>query len=101
MGAGLGLFVCLLACPLVQVGRLFRCYFADVSKIVLTLLLFGAFPAFWSLCSWCIACEYGSISRFKGVFSAFYGVCVGLFVLGGLRGLCGLCTRVELGGLKG
>ena len=25
------------------------------------------------LCLWCIALEYGSISRFKGVFSAFWG----------------------------
>ena len=30
------------------------------------------------LCLWCIALEYGSISRFEGVFSAFWGadVCV-------------------------
>ena len=50
------------------------------------------------LCAWCIGFEYGSISRFKGVFRGFYGVCVGLFVLGALRGLCGFCARVELGG---
>ena len=42
--------------------------------------------------------EYGSISRFKRVFSGFYGVRVGLLVFGALRGLCGFCTRVELGG---
>ena len=33
------------------------------------------------LCAWCIACKYGSISRFKGVFGAVWGCCVGLFVL--------------------
>ena len=44
--------------------------------------------------------EYGSISRFKGVFSEVWGFRVGLCCLGGLRGLCGFCTRVELGGLK-
>ena len=42
--------------------------------------------------------EYGSISRFKGVFRGFYGVRVGLCCLGALRGLCGFCARVELGG---
>ena len=44
--------------------------------------------------------KYGSISRFKGVFREFYGVCVGLCCLGALRGLGGFCARVELGGLK-
>ena len=53
-----------------------------------------------SLCLWCVACKYGSVSRFKGVFSAFYGVCVGLCCSGTLRGLCGFCVREGLGGLK-
>lgn len=52
------------------------------------------------LCLWCAMLEYGSISRFKGVFRGFYGVCVGLCCLGALRGLWGFCARVELGGLK-
>ena len=47
-----------------------------------------------------VACKYGSISRFEGVFSAFWGFRVGLCCLGGLRGLWGFCTRVELGGLE-
>ena len=59
------------------------------------------FPPFCPLS--CFACgalslKYALISHFKGVFRGFYGVRVGLFVLGGLRGLCGFCTRVELGG---
>ena len=46
-----------------------------------------------SLCLWCITLEYGSISRFKGVFRGVYSVCVGLCCLGGLRGLWGfLCA---------
>ena len=53
-----------------------------------------------SLYSWCVVFECGSISRFKGVFSAVRGCCVGLCGLRALRGLCGFCTRVELGGLK-
>ena len=53
-----------------------------------------------SLCSWCVVFEYGSISRFKGVFSEVWGVCVGLCGSGALRGLWGLCTRVELGGFR-
>ena len=52
------------------------------------------------LCPRCIACKYGSISHFKGVFRGFWGCCVGLCCLRALRGLWGFCTRVELGGLK-
>ena len=59
-----------------------------------------AFLSALSLCACRVACKYGSISRFKGVFSAVYGVCVGLCCLGALRGLWGFCARVELGGLK-
>ena len=52
------------------------------------------------LCSCRVTCKYGSISRFKGVFSAVCGVCVGLYWFGALRGLCGFCVREWLGGLK-
>ena len=52
------------------------------------------------LCAWCVGLKYAFIWRFKGVFRGFWGCCVGLCCLGGLRGLCGFCTRVELGGLK-
>ena len=37
------------------------------------------------LCLWCIALEYGFISRFKGVFSGFWGVGVYLCGFGALR----------------
>ena len=50
------------------------------------------------LCLWCVTLEYGSISRFKGVFRGFWVSCVGLYGFGALRGLCGFCARVELGG---
>ena len=52
------------------------------------------------LCPRCVVFEYGSISRFKGVFRGFCGACVGLCCSCALRGLCGFCARVELGGLK-
>ena len=42
-----------------------------------------------SLCYWCVACKYGSISRFYGVFSEVWGCCVGLCGSGALRGLWG------------
>ena len=42
-----------------------------------------------SLCSWCIVLEICLYSRFKGVFSAVWGCCVGLCCLEALRGLCG------------
>ena len=67
------------------------------------LVLWSCVPSFLSalsLCAWCVAFEYGSISRFKGVFSGFWAFRVGLCGLCALRGLCGFCTRVELGGLK-
>ena len=66
-------------------------------------VLWSCAPAFLSalsLCSRCVACKICLISRFKGVFRAFCGVRVGLCCLGALRGLCGFCARVELGGLK-
>ena len=61
----------------------------------------GALHAFCPL--YCIAlcrvaCKYGSISRFKGVLRGFYGADVCLCGFGVLRGLCGFCARVELGG---
>lgn len=65
------------------------------------LVLWSCVPAFlsaFSLCLWCVMLEYGSISRFKGVFRGFYMFGVGLYYLGALRGLWGFCTRVELGG---
>ena len=52
------------------------------------------------LCSRCVACKYGSISRFKGVFRGFCGADVYLYGLRALRGLWGFCTREWLGGLK-
>lgn len=67
------------------------------------LVLWSCVPAFLpalSLCLWCAMLEYGSISRFKGVFRGFCGVRVGLCCLGALRGLWGFCARVELGGYK-
>ena len=60
--------------------------------------VFRAFlPAFCPLCRlclWCVACKYGLISRFKGVFSAVWAFGVGLYCLRALRGLWGFCTRV-------
>ena len=53
-----------------------------------------------SLCPRRVACEYGSISHFKGVFGAVWGVCVGLCGSRALRGLWGFCVREWLGGLK-
>ena len=60
--------------------------FGGLSSLLSCVPLFLSAP---SLCSWCVALEYGSISRFKGVFSEVWGVCVGLCCLGGLRGLWG------------
>ena len=73
------------------------------SALVARPLLLWCVPCLLSaclLCLWCIALEYGFISRFKGVFRGFCGVGVYLCGFGALRGLCGFCARVELGGLK-
>ena len=45
------------------------------------------------LCLWCVACKYGSISRFKGGFRGFPLLDVGLYCLCALRGLWGFCVR--------
>ena len=82
--------------------HLCRCA-GSFGAILLTLAKMNKIPCLLSalsLCLWRAMPEYGSISRFKGVFSAVWGFRVGLCCLGGLRGLCGFCTRVELGGLK-
>ena len=50
------------------------------------------------LCSRCVACKYAFVSRFKGVFSRFPLLDVGLYCFDALRGLWGFCARVELGG---
>ena len=81
-------------CPLVWVCRLFECS-------VLARVLWWCAPCLLSACLLCacrVACKYGSISRFEGVFSGFWGVGVYLYRFGVLRGLCGFCARVELGG---
>ena len=82
-------------CPLVA-GNF--CYFADVSKIGQDSAGTPCLLSSFSLCLWRIACKYGSISRFKGVFSAVWGCCAGLCCLGALRGLWGFCVREWLGG---
>ena len=73
-------------------------YFADVSNIGQETARCSAFYPLCRSSPWCVACEYGSISRFKGVLRGFYGADVYLYGLRSLRGLCGLCVRVELGG---
>lgn len=45
-----------------------------------------------------VACKYGSIPRFKGAFSGFWGADVYLYGLRSLRGLWGFCAREWLGG---
>ena len=69
------------------VGSLgFRIYLnAGACHLVVCSLVLSSF----SLCPWCVACKYAFISRFKGVFSVVYVVCVGLCGLRALRGLWG------------
>ena len=76
--------------------RLFECS-------VLARVLWWCAPCLLSAllhCACRVACEYGSISRFKGVLRGFYGADVCLYGFGVFRGLCGFCARVELGGLE-
>ena len=70
------------------------CLNVGSGPLVVCSLLLSSF----SLCLWYVVFEYGSISRFKGVFSEVWGCCVGLCCSGDLRGLWGFCTRVGLGG---
>lgn len=77
------------------------CYFADVSKIGQDTAGCSAFLPALSLCLWCAVLEYGSISHFKGVFSAVWGFGVGLCCLGALRGLCGFLCACGVRRFKG
>ena len=65
------------------------CYFADVSKIGQYTAGCSAFCPLYRFTLGALPLRYGSISRFKGVFSAVCGVCVGLCGLWALRGLWG------------
>ena len=65
------------------------CYFAGVSKIGQDTAGCSAFCPLSRFVFGALACEYGSISRFKGVFRGFWVYRVGLCCLGALRGLCG------------
>ena len=88
----------LLSCPLVRRCAGFRGFRTCHRS---ALVLWWCAPCLLSaflLCLWCIASEYGSISRFKGVFRGFYGTDVCLYGLRFLRGLCGFCAREVFGG---
>lgn len=89
-----GVRACLLACPLGAGGQ---GAWLPVSCGVCSVPLSLPFVPLRLLLSsnTCGICLY---SRFKGVFSAVWGVRVGLFVLGALRGLRGFCVREWLGG---
>lgn len=79
------------------------CYFADVSKIVLMLLLFGALPAFCPLC--CFACGvlHLNMALFR-VFRAFLEGFLGFVWVCVIWALCvacvGFCAREVFGGLE-
>ena len=86
------------SCPLVQRSAGFRGFRTCHRS---ALVLWWCVPCLLSsplLCLWCIALEYGFISRFKGVFSGFWGADVYLYGFGVLRGLWGFCVREWLGG---
>ena len=73
------------SCPLgVEVGR--RSRIQDLPSVGSGPLVVRSLPFVpFLLCLWCIALEYGSISRFKGVFRGFYGADVYLYGFGVLR----------------
>ena len=65
-------------CPLVAGGALLLPLFGCVPSLCPSFIPF-------LLCLWCIALEYGSISRFKGVFRGLYGADVYLYGSRSLR----------------
>ena len=91
---------CLLGCPLGAGVQGYSCYFADVSKNVLMLLLFGVFPAF--SCSALGALPLNmALFRVLGGFLAWFVVVVWVCLACALFVACvAFCARVELGGLK-
>ena len=60
-------------------------------------------PAFCPLCCICFPAlvpKYALFRVLRAFLAWFWCVCVGLYCLGALRGLCGFCAREWLGGLK-
>ena len=80
--------------------RVHWCRWSGFRWLVLPFVACSLVLSVFLLCPLCVACKYALISRFKGVFSAVWGVCVGLCGLRALRGLWGFCVRERLGGLK-
>ena len=67
------------SCPLGAGGRGCSCYVADVSKNVLILLLFGAFPAFYRLALGVLALNmalFRVLRAFLEGFMLFVWVCL-------------------------
>lgn len=87
-------------CPLVAGGQAF----GDSGPVIGRLWSSGGvFPPFCPLCCFVCGVLPANMALFRvlrAFLARFYGVCVGLCCLGALRGLCGFCARVELGGLE-
>ena len=81
-------------CPMIQ----------DLSGIQdlpeVALVLWSCVPLLYCFALGALLVNMALFRVFRAFLARFYGVCVGLFGLGTLRGLCGFCARVELGGLK-
>ena len=74
------------------------CRWSGSLGVVLPFVACSLISSAFLLCSRCVALEICLFSRFKGVFSAVWGVCVGLCCSCVLRGLWGFCVRERLGG---
>ena len=69
----------------------------------LSLVLWSCVPSFCPLSRFVFGALLANMALFRvlrAFLARFVGFRVGLCCLGALRGLCGFCTRVELGGLK-
>ena len=76
------------------------CYFADVSKIGQDTAERSAFCLRYRFALGVLSLNMALFRVFRAFLAWFWAFRVGLCCLGALRGLCGFCARVELGGLE-
>ena len=87
-----------LACPLVQVRRLFDAILLTLAKIGLMLLRFGVFPAFYCFALGALLANMPLFRVFRAFLEGFMGFVWVCLVLVLFVACVGFCARVELGG---
>ena len=89
-----------LACPLGAGGQALWGFRTCQRLLWSSVRVFRPFCPFSRFVFGALRLKYAFIRVFRGVFSGFPLLDVGLYCLRALRGLCGFCVREWLGGLE-